>query len=153
MATAVTLVHILDGNKMLLKMGVRGISKGKWNAPGGKIEAGETPEQNALREAYEETGLRLRNLEYHGELKFFLGGKNELSFHSYLFSTKEFSGNARSTEEGEVRWFELDEIPYDKMWPDDIFWIPKMLAGQKFDADFFFDGENKKITRHEFRMG
>lgn len=32
---------------------------GEWEGPGGHIEAGETPEQAAVRETYEETGLKV----------------------------------------------------------------------------------------------
>jgi 8-oxo-dGTP pyrophosphatase MutT (NUDIX family) len=33
---------------------------GKWALPGGKIDKGETPEEAAVRELYEETGVRAR---------------------------------------------------------------------------------------------
>lgn len=147
-----TIVHIVDGNKLLLKKATRGISKDKWNAPGGKIDSGESPEQNAVREVFEETGLKIKNLFYHGEINFFLDGKNELAIHGFLFSTKDFSGELRSTEEGEVEWFDTSNIPYDKMWPDDVFWLSMMLEGRKFDADFYFDKDNRKIIKHELRM-
>lgn len=35
--------------------------EGKWNGLGGKIEFGETPEENAIREIKEESGLIVRN--------------------------------------------------------------------------------------------
>ena len=35
---------------------------GRWTQPGGHIEDDETPEEAALREVYEETGLRVRLL-------------------------------------------------------------------------------------------
>ena len=50
MVIEATICHIIRGRKLLLKKATRGISVGKWNAPGGKLEPGETPEQCARRE-------------------------------------------------------------------------------------------------------
>ena len=39
-------------------------------------------------------------------------------------------------------WFtpERLEIPYDEMWDDDRYWLPLLLAGQRFRGYFIFDG-------------
>ena len=147
-----TLCHILNDNKILLKKAARGIGKGKWNAPGGKTEGRETLEESAVREVFEETGLNVKNLFYHGETRFFLDGKDELAFIVHLFSTKDFSGEMSSTEEGEIRWFDVDDIPYEDMWVDDRYWVPLMLLKKKFDADFYLDEDNKKIIKYEIRL-
>ena len=36
------------------------------------------------------------------------------------------------------RWFQVDEIPFAEMWPDDKFWLPLFLAGKKFKGHFLF---------------
>jgi 8-oxo-dGTP diphosphatase len=44
--------------------------QGKWNGLGGKLEAGESPEQCAVREIAEESGLQVMDLELKGILTF-----------------------------------------------------------------------------------
>ncbi|XP_037783471.1 7,8-dihydro-8-oxoguanine triphosphatase-like [Penaeus monodon] len=51
-----TLMFIREGEKILLGYKKRGFGQGRWNGFGGKVEAGETPEQAAIRETKEEAG-------------------------------------------------------------------------------------------------
>ena len=154
MATEATLVEIMDEDKLLLKRSSRGVSTGKWNGVGGKLYEGEKPEENAVRETLEETGLTVSNLFYHGIMKFHNYGKEDVDFAVHLFSTKNFSGELRerSDDGGEVRWFKIDELPWNEMWGDDKHWLPHMLSGERFDADFYFDEGNKNILKHEIRV-
>jgi len=147
-----TICHVIDSDRLLLKRATRGISKGKWNAPGGKIEHGESPEENARREVREETGLRISKLFYHGTINFFMGGGRKLDILVHLFSTRKFSGKVNSTEEGEVRWFEVTKIPYSEMWDDDTYWLGLMLSRRRFDADFYYDRDNRKVVGYEIRF-
>ncbi len=154
MVTWATLVEIIDGDNLLLKRSTRGVSKSKWNGVGGKISDGETPEQNAVRETFEESGLTVKNLFYHGLLNFYNDGKNEVGFAVHLFSTKDFSGKLLplSDDNGELKWFPLSNLPMSEMWQDDEYWMEHMLKMKKFDADFYFDEGNKHMTRHEIRL-
>ncbi len=147
-----TLCHIIDVDKLLLKRATRGISQGRWNAPGGNIEEGETAEECAIREVFEETGLKVSELFDHGNLNFYLDGKNELSVKAHLFSTTDFEGEAKSTEEGEVKWFDVDDVPLEEMWPDDEFWLSLMLAGRMFNADFYMSAGNKRIVKYSVSL-
>ena len=151
MTTWATLVEILDEGELLLKRATRGISKSKWNGVGGKMEPGESPEQSAAREALEESGLIVENLFYHGLINFHNFGKEEVDFAVHLFSTRKFSGTLldKSDDNGELVWFPLNALPMSEMWKDDEYWLPHMLNGERFEADFYFDETNKNIARHE----
>jgi 8-oxo-dGTP pyrophosphatase MutT (NUDIX family) len=139
----------MRGRKLLLKKATRGISVGKWNGPGGKVERGETPEAGAAREVFEETGLRVSNLFHHGTILFCMDGGRSLGIRVHLFSTSHFAGRVRSTEEGMVRWFPVDGLPWGEMWDDDRYWFPVMLSRGTFDARFYYDGENRKVVEYE----
>ncbi|WP_448627061.1 NUDIX hydrolase [Geodermatophilus sp. URMC 64] len=47
------------GRLLLIRRGQEP-SRGLWSLPGGRVEAGETPEQAVVREVREETGLQVR---------------------------------------------------------------------------------------------
>ena len=38
-------------------------------------------------------------------------------------------------------WTAIDEIPYDRMWPDDRIWLPLLLERRPFLGRFVFDGD------------
>lgn len=147
MVIEATICHVIRDRRLLLKKANRGFSLGKWNAPGGKSEPGEEPEECARREVLEETGLRVSKLFYHGTLTFVMDGGKTLHTRAHLFSTSKVRGRARSSDEGPVKWFPLDGLPLDEMWDDDQFWIPLMLRGIRFDATFTYDTANRHVTR------
>ena len=45
-------------------------------------------------------------------------------------------------------WFNVNSIPYDKMFPDDSYWLPLILKGKKIKAHFNFN-ENWNILSSE----
>jgi 8-oxo-dGTP diphosphatase len=148
---AATLCHVLGKNKLLLKRARRGISKGKWNAPGGKVEQGETPQQNVRREVFEETGLVLGDLFYHGKITYVMGAGEPRRIRVFLFSTDRFRGKPRPTEEGNLRWFAITKLPLGEMWDDDRYWIHLMLNKCRFNAIFRYDLRNRRVREFEIR--
>ena len=93
-----------------------------WSLPKGHIEAGETPEQAAIREVAEETGITSEISRSLGIIDFWFmaGGKRiHKTVHHYLF--KEVGGKLapQVSEVDEVGWFPLDEIIEKLAYPDE----------------------------------
>ena len=77
--------------------------EGKWNGPGGKLQKDETLEECAIREVYEETGLIVKELVYHGALSHYFGQDKRADWVVHIFSTSNFSGVIKGNEEGELQ--------------------------------------------------
>jgi len=166
MTVSCTLCYLRKDGKILLQKKAMGLfGQGKYNGPGGKILAGESPEQSAIREVFEETGLKAKGLKEHGILEFYSGNQEmegargafsprkvpDIKVH--VFSAKDFSGRLRHSKEGPLEWIPESKIPYESMWEDDRIWMPLMLQGKKFRGRFWFEKGFGKLVRHEIRVG
>ncbi len=45
-------------------------------------------------------------------------------------------GEPVETEEMAPRWFDRDRLPLGAMWPDDAYWLGRVLAGERLSAHF-----------------
>ncbi|XP_076169489.1 uncharacterized protein LOC143147783 isoform X2 [Ptiloglossa arizonensis] len=92
-----SLVFIRKTTEILLGLKKRGFGIGKWNGFGGKVEAGETILQGAIREVKEECGLSAKDLTRIGLLEFEFEG-SEVLFEVHVFETYNFSGEIIESE-------------------------------------------------------
>lgn len=138
-ADVATLLFIIEGDRILLIEKKRGLGAGKVNAPGGRLEPGETPFAAALRELQEEIGVEATNVRELGEVSFhFLDGYD---LHCHVFRGDACVGTPIETDEANPFWVPLAEIPYSRMWADDATWLPHLIAGRKFRGRYVFDGD------------
>ena len=114
-------VALIDRDKVLLIQRARKPYFGMWSLPGGRLEAGETPEQAAEREIMEEVGLRVWRL--HPIKRMLLG---EGRFVLQVFATEAFEGEIVASDEVSAwRWVRLDEIGNMHTTPD----LGEVVAG------------------------
>ena len=146
-----TLCFLIKDGQILLAMKKRGFAAGKWNGPGGKYkDEDKNIEITAKREMFEETQISPKKLKKVAILNFFFKEKIDWNQQVVVFLTSEWNGAAVETEEMAPKWFNLNEIPYDQMWEDDILWLPKVLDGKIVEGNFLFD-ENQKMLEHDIR--
>jgi 8-oxo-dGTP diphosphatase len=134
-----TLLFVRRDDRVLLIHKKKGLGAGKLNGPGGRLEAGETPRQAAIREVKEEVCVTPTGVKPAGELLFqFVDGH---SIHGYVFTATGCRGTPRETDEAIPVWAPVDALPYHRMWADDRVWMPLVLAGRSFTGRFLFDGD------------
>ena len=93
-----------------------------WSLPKGHIEEGETPEEAALREVAEETGINSVIEKSLGVIDFWFmaGGKRiHKTVHHFLFRESGGLLAAQESEVDEVAWFPLDQIIEKLAYPDE----------------------------------
>lgn len=141
MRKIMTLCLIQEGDKILLGMKKRGFGEGRWNGFGGKVKEDEDIETAARREFEEEANVKLLDMKKRAVLEFFYEDTDEI-METHLFTAENYEGEILETEEMRPSWFSLDEIPFDKMWPDDTHWMPMLLDGKNFKGKFYFKDKN-----------
>ena len=139
-------VYVSDkkNNKLLLMIKKTGLGAGKVNAPGGRLEKGESFYEAVIRECQEEVYVNPIKPEKRAELHFqFVSG---YALYGEAFFTDEWEGEIKESDEADPFWCDMDKIPWEKMWEDDLTWLPKALEGKKIRAYYVFD-EDKMLSK------
>lgn len=146
-----SLLFLKREGEVLLAMKKRGFGEGRWNGVGGKVEEGESVENAMIRETQEEIGVTPTVYQKVADIRFDEYFKGEPTImHVHVFVASEWAGEPVETEEMAPKWFAENEIPYEKMWSDDPYWLPSVVEGKKLSADFKLD-ENDAIVSHEVK--
>lgn len=134
-----TLCYITRGDEVLMLHRVKkkhDINHDKWIGIGGKFEGQESPDECLLREAMEETGLRLTSWQCRGVVTFLTENPQDGEF-MYLFTADGFQGELKECDEGDLKWvsrtflndlpkWQGDQIFLDLLWQDAPFFLLKL---------------------------
>jgi 8-oxo-dGTP diphosphatase len=114
-APGVGVAVLIERNGLLLMLRRSGVElgEGAWGVPGGHLDFGETPEQCAVREAYEETGVTVDGIRFVGITNDVFQADG-LHYITIWMQARFQSGEPAVTapeESDRVGWFAWDALP------------------------------------------
>lgn len=150
-----TLAFLINKNQILLGIKKKGLGQGKLNGIGGKVKEkqGESIEKAMVRETREEIGVTPTNYDHKAVLKFYfpyVPQNQDWNQEVHVYLVDQWQGKPQESSEMKPLWIPIEKIPYQKMWSDDLHWLPHILAGKQIRAEFTFNlkeqVEKKKVT-------
>ena len=128
-----TLIYLERGDEYLMLHRTKkenDLNHDKWIGVGGKFEDGESPEDCALRETREETGLTLTRWRYRG-LVTFVSDRYEAEY-MHLFTASGFTGTQHPCDEGELAWIKKSELLKLRLWEGDKIFLRLLDTDEPF---------------------
>lgn len=128
-----TLCYVEKDDKYLMLHRVKksnDLNKDKWVGIGGKFEENETPDECMLREAYEETGLRLTDYRLRGIVTF-LSDEYEGEY-MYLYTASGYTGELKECDEGNLEWVPISEVCNLPIWEGDKLFFEELIKDRGF---------------------
>ncbi len=145
-----TLWVMIKDDKIFLWEKKKGFALGVLNWVWWKQEWNESIEECMIREAKEEIWIDILKQEKVWIMHFYFEKKPEWNLDLNLFKIDSWNWEIIETEEIRPFWSPLDKIPYERMWADDIYWLPRILDWEtNIEYNFWFDTDNWKILKYE----
>ncbi|MCL4858192.1 MAG: 8-oxo-dGTP diphosphatase [Caldilineaceae bacterium] len=120
--------------------------EGKWNGLGGKLMPGETPEQCAIREVEEESGLRMVEPQLRGFLTF--PAFDEIDdWYVFVFVAYGFTGELIDSSEGVLAWVDDDRLLDLNLWEGDRVFLQWLERDGIFSGQFIYE-QGRLVDHH-----
>jgi 8-oxo-dGTP pyrophosphatase MutT (NUDIX family) len=145
-----TLCYCIKGDEILLGLKKVRFGAGKWNGYGGKVDPGESNEEAAARELFEESGIATdaNALEKIADIQFYFAGKPVFQCHAYV--ARSWENDAAESEEMRPQWFPIRSMPFDTMWVSDSLWLERALAGEHLRGVVHFNDDGSAVLDASF---
>jgi ADP-ribose pyrophosphatase YjhB (NUDIX family) len=154
------LTVIRTRDTVLMGQKTRGFGRGKRVLPGGKAryylgEAGISllpPDEEAAREAREETGLSLRGVQLAQRGALYITDERDSRVIKLYEGRVDAGATTSSTELADLSWEAIEALPYGEMPGDYKLWLPHVLAGYAITAFFEVDEDQEVVSAKLFRQ-
>lgn len=146
---------LIENGKIVITKYLEGNKVGYYDIPGGKIEDGENPEETAIREMKEETGILVSNLIKKGifEVEY-----PDRKFYFDVFMAKEYEGKPQNFEENISEWMNINELLNKEKILSNILMLDKLFNRALYNESYNFHikvkvDEQENILNFEYRLG
>lgn len=146
-----TMCLVQDGENVLLinRPNERGFPG--YIGPGGKVDFPESLTEGAIREVWEETGLKVKNLIYKG-LDEYVDPQNNFRYMVFNYLSTSFEGELlENPPEGELLWIPIDEALTLPMQPWFKRRFPLFFEKGTFEIYEVWDEENQVTIRESVK--
>jgi len=120
--------------------------EGKWNGLGGKLNPGESPEECAVREIFEESGLKARSPQFKGFLTFPAFSQEE-DWYVFVYVVEDFEGELIDSAEGNLSWVDNPDLVSLNLWEGDSIFLPWLDRPGIFSGKFIY--KEGRLVSHE----
>ena len=106
-------VFVIKDSKILMGKRKNAHGDGTWSLPGGHLEFNEAPEETAVREVVEETGIKIKNLRIGPYTNDVFSGEGKHYITLFILSEYD-SGEVKIMEPDKCEkwdWFSWEELP------------------------------------------
>ncbi len=148
-----TSCFLMSEEKVLLGLKKKGFGKGYFVGIGGKLEKSETIENAMKREVQEEIGVEINTFTKVATIYYYFPYVTDESWNMQvtMFSAFAWNDEPKETEEIRPEWFAKKNLPLEKMWDDAKIYMPKLLAGETFRAEIFYDKTNQHVFKFSIK--
>jgi 8-oxo-dGTP diphosphatase len=139
-----TLCYVIQNDRVLMLLRNKEPNKGLWIAPGGKLEFDESPQECALRELAEETGLQGHHPQLRGIITE-VSPRDDYQWLIFIFVVHQVTGDLTNCElldcpEGRLAWVPIAQVPDLELPAADTIFFPHIIGpGPLFRAKFVYD--------------
>lgn len=126
-------IIVVEGGKVLLAKRKGSHGSGMWGTAGGHVEFGEKPSDTVMREAKEELGISLKNVEFLCCIDFYIDGKHyiDIGFRAQIDKGVPKIQPEEVEKIERVKWFSLDDLP-SPMFPPIKLYLKALETGQVY---------------------
>lgn len=146
-----SLCYIIQAGQVLLLKRERPPHVGLWSPPGGKTDHGESPQECAVREIREETGLAIQTPQLRAIMTV-LDVAIPVHWLLFVFRADGCEGTLNPSLEGELRWIPLADVETYPRPEADALVFPHVLTDDTImQAKFVYNTPTQRLgmTRYD----